>query len=1269
MKHFSKIPLFAALLFIGDSVFAQTDGTIVTGINNHAQTRDASAVLEAFSDNQGFLTPRLTLVQRNAIASPATGLLIFQTDNTPGYYYNSGTPGSPVWERIMVSSGSLSGSGAATRVAFWSGATALSSNANLFWDNTNSRLGIGTASPGWRLDVAGNARIGDNAGQNTIAALAVSAGQGASTTFRDIDLHGNWSSGEGHAITASHATGLTNIVGQIVFQHDSPGSRIKFGRLYDSGDQTTYPMELVSSGSNAILRMNSDAYTYYGPNSTWGAYLQVGGNGRVTTSASVVTTNGNLHLDAANGGFATYINNYSANNTYINPGAGSVGVGNTTPAYKLDVTGDTRTTGDFFGDIHVDDTRSVNTAPNVYDNEVAFDFKDRSVVGVPGSGTYSGMMTIAPWGDDSGDASHQINFNEGGLFWRQGQPSAGAWSAWSQILTSSAGGGGTANYLARWINANTLGIGATYDDGTNVGIGQTSPGSPLHIGTTSWSANQLHFSSGWGAGGYHATIGSGYAGITASGIMLGAPHVPYRGGYGAKTRHASDQAASFYWDLGINAEAGGATDRFDLNRNNANLISVLNNGNMGIGTTAASRKLEVNGDIKLAYGYQIYLGENVSANGKIGVNFHTDADPNYWIGKPAGAWTQPLHVAFHTGIRIGAYVGYGGTRFYNNSDMVTQIMSVGDGDNHTRVNYNLYAPIMYDINDATYYVDPNGTSNTQYWTGRAKAGMGLTAKYTTPRWDYTSDVNYWTGAMGWGNTDLNTVATWGSGFFDSWASPANGPGTTSHYVGIQSFHYTAGENNAYGWQMVASTNTNRFHLRTAWPSWQPWVEMIHTGNLGGNSILNQWGGNQSANFHISGSGRAGADLRAPIFYDDNNTGYYADPNGVSNLAGITTSVNYNTFHTWTNLPNHTGFYSSNHNGAHFYPNNGSYGSWRMDGTRNGWGGLEFQGGAGNISVMIGQGGWGGMTTGMHANSYGWLWRFEHQTLYAAGMVDSDNTGYYIDPNSSTRITGDNWISDASGIARVGHNWGPNYCVGGYYCCSWDWWGSCNGNCYNSCQSTATYLKFSVYGGAESWGGWWGWSDGRFKEKVSTISNALSIVKNMRGVTYDWKEMPESYDEAIKSVKGKTYDAASAHDNSGHEGFRSQVGLIAQELKDVLPMAVMEVEDKDTTGSVIGSHLTVNYDNIIPVLIEAIKEQQQQIEELKMLVGASTSRGSAEKSNEAVFQAMRDKASTMSGDIQQKVEELIGMVKGGRELTPQMRLAINEFIVNGTVPKQ
>jgi hypothetical protein len=55
--------------------------------------------------------------------------------------------------------GQVSGTGEATRVAFWDTASSLSSNANLYWDNTNSRLGIGTDNPQKTLDVNGDARL------------------------------------------------------------------------------------------------------------------------------------------------------------------------------------------------------------------------------------------------------------------------------------------------------------------------------------------------------------------------------------------------------------------------------------------------------------------------------------------------------------------------------------------------------------------------------------------------------------------------------------------------------------------------------------------------------------------------------------------------------------------------------------------------------------------------------------------------------------------------------------------------------------------------------------------------------------------------------------------------------------------------------------------------------------------------------------------------------------------------------------------------------
>ncbi|MBN9351374.1 MAG: tail fiber domain-containing protein [Chitinophagaceae bacterium] len=54
-------------------------------------TPDASAKLDITSTDKGILIPRMNQSQRDLIATPATGLLIYQTDNTPGFYYYNGS--------------------------------------------------------------------------------------------------------------------------------------------------------------------------------------------------------------------------------------------------------------------------------------------------------------------------------------------------------------------------------------------------------------------------------------------------------------------------------------------------------------------------------------------------------------------------------------------------------------------------------------------------------------------------------------------------------------------------------------------------------------------------------------------------------------------------------------------------------------------------------------------------------------------------------------------------------------------------------------------------------------------------------------------------------------------------------------------------------------------------------------------------------------------------------------------------------------------------
>jgi hypothetical protein len=57
------------------------------GINDDSSQPNSSAILDIKSAKKGFLIPRMTQAERNAIALPANGLMVFQTDGVSGFYY------------------------------------------------------------------------------------------------------------------------------------------------------------------------------------------------------------------------------------------------------------------------------------------------------------------------------------------------------------------------------------------------------------------------------------------------------------------------------------------------------------------------------------------------------------------------------------------------------------------------------------------------------------------------------------------------------------------------------------------------------------------------------------------------------------------------------------------------------------------------------------------------------------------------------------------------------------------------------------------------------------------------------------------------------------------------------------------------------------------------------------------------------------------------------------------------------------------------------
>jgi hypothetical protein len=96
------------------------------------------------------------------------------------------------------------------------------------------------------------------------------------------------------------------------------------------------------------------------------------------------------------------------------------------------------------------------------------------------------------------------------------------------------------------------------------------------------------------------------------------------------------------------------------------------------------------------------------------------------------------------------------------------------------------------------------------------------------------------------------------------------------------------------------------------------------------------------------------------------------------------------------------------------------------------------------------------------------------------------------------------------------------------------------------------------------------SDIRWKTNIKTIESPLEKLQQLRGVEFEW----------IEDFR--------AHGNSGND-----IGVIAQEVEQILPQAV-QTRDSGMKA--------VRYEKLIPLLIETIKEQQNQIDELKNKIG-------------------------------------------------------------------
>ncbi len=299
-------------------------------LNLHAQnvgigttTPDVSAQLDINSISRGVLVPRMTQEQRNAIASPATGLLIFQTDYTAGFYYYTGAAWTAIAGSGSLTGWSTTGNAGTDSLVHFVGTTDLKplvfkvnnhragfvgNNGNIFWGK-----GAGSGMPKGQGSIAiGSGALYYYTGDSSLVAIGDSVlfhnGQGASDPW---ESSGN--SAIGTKALYANTTGYNNTA-------NGYQSLYSNRRGYDNtatGNQSLYSND---EGYNNTATGTSSLYS-----NTWGRdntamgkqslYSNEDGFENTASGYQSLYYNESGFQNTANGAWSLYSNTVGTDNT------------------------------------------------------------------------------------------------------------------------------------------------------------------------------------------------------------------------------------------------------------------------------------------------------------------------------------------------------------------------------------------------------------------------------------------------------------------------------------------------------------------------------------------------------------------------------------------------------------------------------------------------------------------------------------------------------------------------------------------------------------------------------------------------------------------------------------------------------------------------------------------------------------------------------------------------------------------------------------------
>lgn len=284
------IAFICAFTFNHPKTFAQ--GSVGVGTTNP----NPSSILDVTSSSKGLLIPRMTASQRDAIASPATGLLIYQTNETAGFYYYNGS-----WQPLAPSLTSY----ANTALSNLTDPTAV--NVHLL-PATAATTNLGNASSNWKnLYLSGDVYIGANRvvsdkgnASNFFGTNAgVSNTSGAyntATGYQSLHVNstGGYNTANGAISLPFNSTGGYNTgVGMFsLYYIGSTNYNTAIG--YGAGDNTTNPTQGTFLGANSWASPGLTNMT------------AIGYAAKATASNQVMLGNTSVTSVIAAGGFVVY---------------------------------------------------------------------------------------------------------------------------------------------------------------------------------------------------------------------------------------------------------------------------------------------------------------------------------------------------------------------------------------------------------------------------------------------------------------------------------------------------------------------------------------------------------------------------------------------------------------------------------------------------------------------------------------------------------------------------------------------------------------------------------------------------------------------------------------------------------------------------------------------------------------------------------------------------------------------------------------------------